>query len=71
MAEVKKPVQTFYIEYLCDACGIGNMMPTGVSNPVYPPLYVHKCTHCNNVVSFTKTYPTVKYLTATGEHFGG
>ena len=45
------------IEYKCDSCNIGNMRPTGIMLPSYPPKYPHKCTFCDNTITLNDTYP--------------
>lgn len=50
------------INYICDACGEGEMTVSGsmclMSNP---PSYPHKCNKCGYEDSFQYYYPTTGY----------
>lgn len=59
--ENKKPVNVYLIEYLCDACNIGYMRPTGKVLLTYPPTYEHRCTHCDVHNNFGIDYPRIEY----------
>lgn len=45
------------VEYLCDSCKIGKMLPTNIVLACEPPLYQHKCTYCEEIKSFLYVYP--------------
>lgn len=58
MSESKKLVNTYVIDYMCDVCSIGRVLPTGLCYPTYPPKFPHECSHCNEKYTFNFTYPT-------------
>jgi len=56
--EEKKEVKTFVVNYICDECGKGKMVPTaGIYLTSNPPQWPHECTHCNNTKTFRICYP--------------
>lgn len=57
MPEREKRVETFLVEYVCDECGRGEMVGTGLTKTVDPPLFEHKCNNCG----FTADYRGVHY----------
>lgn len=60
MAEIEQEVKTFRVHYICDECGKGEMLPTGVMLASNPPQYPHECTKCDATTRFTdKKYPTL------------
>lgn len=63
MPKIETGVTTFKIEYICDHCKKGHMVPTGKILPSYPPKYEHKCdnTNCNAIENFNITYPTIEF----------
>jgi len=63
MPKIETEVATFKIEYICDHCKKGHMIPTGKVLLSYPPKYEHKCDNidCNTIESFDITYPTILY----------
>jgi len=54
-----KPIQ--YI-MLCDECGNGEMMPTGVVLTSFPEQYQHVCNECGCVKTYNKQYPFIEYV---------
>jgi len=61
MEEIKE-VKTVKVDYKCPKCEQGYLRPTGICYPMNPPLYPHKCTHCEHGETFSnKTYPYVDY----------
>lgn len=44
----------------CADCG-GEMIATGLSYTVMPPLHEHRCDLCGRVETTTETYPRVQY----------
>lgn len=61
MPEMKKPVQTMRVDYVCDVCNTGVMTATGMVLTSYPPQYEHTCSHCGAVGRLRNQYPTVRY----------
>lgn len=56
MPEIRN-VQIQQVDERCPACGQGYMRPTGIVKMVHPPLYQHKCTHCEYIQDYRMTYP--------------
>lgn len=61
MAETKKPVQTVLITYVCDKCGAGEMLPTGIMQLTDPPKWPHRCGACGHEQTFYCKYPKLGY----------
>jgi hypothetical protein len=62
MAEIKQPVSTVKVEYLCDDCGIGHMTLTHSINIWKTgPWYQHCCPHCHAYKELDKAYPAIEY----------
>ncbi len=61
MSESKKLVQMYEVDYMCDVCGIGRVLPTSLSFATYPPKFPHECNHCHDKYTFNFTYPLKKY----------
>lgn len=57
MAEVKKEVKNYKVNYVCDSCCAGLMKPTGLSLTSYPEQYEHYCKNCGDKQSFLDRYP--------------
>lgn len=58
MSESKKLVRTYEIDYMCDVCGIGRVLPTGICYTTFPPKFPHECSHCHEKYIFNFTYPS-------------
>ncbi len=61
MSETSTPLRPVSIDYLCDACGIGHMRPTGIMLTSHPPQFPHRCDHCDAHQNFDVRYPHVRY----------
>lgn len=62
MPKIKTKVIVKKVNYICDNCEEGHMLPTGVCLPVNPPLYPHKCDKCGAEMRFRATkYPHIIY----------
>jgi hypothetical protein len=61
MSEITTLVRTHLLEYRCDKCNNGNMMPNGSATTTYPQRYGHVCTSCGNTEQFDHIYPQLKY----------
>ena len=63
MAEIKTEVKVYKIEYVCDECKDGFLLPTGRELLSYPPQYPHKCSNplCNRQITFRQRYPRTVY----------
>lgn len=52
----------YEVDYLCDECQIGHMLPTGNIYPTSPPKIGHKCNTCGHTQIFlNKKYPSIEY----------
>jgi hypothetical protein len=55
--EVRTEVKQFIVEWVCEECKLGNMVPTGQANLVQPPMFEHVCQKCKAKKFFAKRYP--------------
>lgn len=62
MEQPRKPQYIQYVDYTCDSCGEGRMLPTGIALLSYPAKYEHKCTKCESKQYFQETYPAIRYV---------
>ena len=60
--ETKMQINTRMVEYKCDKCGEGKMIPTGIVLLTYPGQYEHKCNNCGFIMNFFAKYPYVEYF---------
>lgn len=61
----KTPVKVIQVNYHCDECPDGSMLPTGITLTSYPPQYPHKCTNCGATKTFNTIYPYLEYIPET------
>ena len=62
MPELNKKVETYIINYVCDECGEGLMLPTGMAFYTSPLQYEHRCDNCGDTQKFhDKKYPLTQY----------
>lgn len=62
MPEVKRKVQAFQAEYICDSCKDGKMVFNGSVLASYPAQYQHECDNCGAIRNFRKEpYPKIVY----------
>jgi hypothetical protein len=61
MARIQTPVRPIQVDYQCEKCDDGRMRPTGQTLMSDPPQFPHKCTNCENTITFNEKYPTVRY----------
>lgn len=54
-------VRTHCVEYVCDKCNKGNMMPTGRATMTHPQRFEHSCQSCQHVEFLQQPYPAIKY----------
>jgi len=62
--EEKRTAIPMITHYICDHCGKGNMLPTGVKviSHIAEPRNQHQCQACGSVVGFVgKLYPIITY----------
>ena len=59
MPPIRKEVKTFKEDFICDTCKEGVVKYTGVSFPMFPPQYQHKCVVCDKVHNFNLIYPRI------------
>jgi predicted RNA-binding Zn-ribbon protein involved in translation (DUF1610 family) len=62
MSEKQTPVQTVVVDYVCDSCGEGHMLPTGITLTSNPPQYPHKCDKCGTQDVFLTRYPQGRHI---------
>ncbi|MDB6060386.1 MAG: hypothetical protein JWM78_489 [Verrucomicrobiaceae bacterium] len=62
MPEIKRPVQTVEINYVCDKCGHGMMHKSGETNPTSGET-PHKCMICGAEQVFKwVSYPRIDHI---------
>lgn len=62
MAEIRMEVRAVQISLICDECGTGEMIPTGVALMSSPPQYPHVCSNCGASINVRgKRYPFIDY----------
>ncbi len=61
--EIKKEVKSYRVDYICDKCKVGKMVPSGMCLTSYPAQYPHFCDDrmCGASKNFYETYPVMKY----------
>ena len=60
--EQEKEVKSYQINYICDKCGKGKMIATGISLHCGSlASYEHVCDECGIRERFDKEYPTIRY----------
>lgn len=59
MTELKREVKTYIVEFECEECKEGTLVPTGEAYMTYPAQYPHRCTNdkCNEKKTFNYRYP--------------
>lgn len=63
MAERKFEVRNVGVDYVCDTCNEGIMLPTGNNMLLsHPPQFEHQCNNINCCAkqNFTERYPTFR-----------
>ena len=61
MSEIDTEVKTTKVDYRCEECDIGYMIPTGVMLTSSPPQYPHECDVCSNKMTSYIKYPYLRY----------
>lgn len=61
MSERTYEVRPLGVEYVCDSCNTGVMIPTGLSQLTSPQRWEHRCAHCGVVQTLFQTYPTIRW----------
>jgi ribosomal protein S27AE len=61
MPETTNPVSSLLISYVCDECGQGGMVATGVTQEPWPAKYEHICDNCGAVAILAESYPRIDY----------
>lgn len=59
MPKIETPVGWVLEEYVCDACGKGKMIPTGMTLMSQPAQYPHRCDTCDAHQNFKARYPNL------------
>ena len=62
MEEVKE-IKTVRVDYKCEKCNNGYLVPNGTALLTNPTQYPHKCDNveCDNQLVFYRTYPYIDY----------
>jgi Zn finger protein HypA/HybF involved in hydrogenase expression len=47
--------------YRCPKCDGTRLEPIGVSHPVHPPLFQHRCLDCQEVVTLSELQGSIHY----------
>ncbi len=64
MPEIKRPVQTIEVNYVCDKCGYGMMKKTREMDPDTGDIQ-HECAICSHPQVFKwRSYPRIDYVGA-------
>lgn len=62
MPEIKRPVQTIEVNYVCDKCGHGMMQKAGDMNAQTGEI-LHRCMICGHEQTFKwVSYPRIDYI---------
>lgn len=62
MPEVKRPVQTIEVNYVCDKCGYGIMEKVGEMDPDTGEIK-HQCVICGHPQTFKgRAYPRIDHI---------
>lgn len=62
--ERQQPATAVIVDYVCDECRHGHMMPTGeirMDEPAWP----HMCNNCGYIENFSVKYPDVRFTRET------
>lgn len=62
MSEQKISVTTYQLNYQCDNCKAANLVPSGTTLEINPPIYVYNCPNCQVTVNLNKIYPSIIYV---------
>ena len=61
MPEVETILNVPGINYICDGCGSGKMLPTGkVFHQDSVTLFPHRCENCETLDNYEINYPVIK-----------
>ena len=66
MAERKSQCRVIYVDYVCDKCNTGLMVPSSMELSTWPPLYPSECNNCSHSAALYRRYPDVRFEN-TGE----
>ncbi len=61
MPEEINPVSSVLMSYICDECGEGGLVSTGVMFPSWPAKYEHICDCCGMRAALNEPYPRIEY----------
>lgn len=76
MAEVDIPLLPVKVEYMCDECEVGKMVPTNAAFLTNPMQHHHICNKCGHSITLPDRYPKITYrdvfadIKAQLEHIG-
>jgi len=62
VAEEQHEAKVIIVDYICDVCKEGKMIPTGMVLSSYPPQYPHVCNKCGSTTNLKETYPTTRFV---------
>jgi len=55
------------VRLMCSHCPKGEMIPTGRTLLMSPPIYPHECTDCGHMEKHKRCYPFIEYVDANEE----
>jgi hypothetical protein len=62
MPELNFQVVTYGVDYICNVCGRGKMIPTGVNDWLTSiPKIQHECTQCGSIMDLPEKYPVIRH----------
>lgn len=62
MPEVSTPAQLVVVDYACDHCEEGQMLPDNITLTSFPPQYPHVCNKCGHKAVFKERFPTTRII---------
>ena len=68
--ENRTEVKTFKVSYICNNCGEGEMIDTGVVLTRNPMSYKHRCNKCFDIQYFPVKYPVIRYESIGSDMIG-
>lgn len=60
MPEVKTPLRQVQVNYICDACHLDIVQPTGEVTETDPVQYLHQCRYCKRLHQLAESYPIIR-----------
>lgn len=64
MGRHETPAEAVIVDYVCDECGYGHMLPSGMMLLSNPPKFPHECNKCGATQTFNTKYPETVFRRA-------